>query len=194
MPSGLALVVSGARANDTFPRRLTRVCNYSADWTQWLPIMEAYQERRVCYFGTPQVNLICALNVSLGEILKEGMEARFARHRRLGKAVKAAVTALEMKQVPVSADRAATTLTAPYYPKGVDGSVLGHINKAGVILAGGLHPSIKTKYFRIGHMGVVNRADVLATVGAIEQGLCQVGYRFEAGVGLAAAQKVLACP
>jgi alanine-glyoxylate transaminase/serine-glyoxylate transaminase/serine-pyruvate transaminase len=96
-----------------------------------------------------------------------------------------------MAQVPVSADRGATTLTAPYYPKGVDASVLGHINKAGVILAGGLHPSIKAKYFRIGHMGAVNQADVLATVGAIEHGLGQVGYGFEAGAGLAAAQKVL---
>jgi alanine-glyoxylate transaminase/serine-glyoxylate transaminase/serine-pyruvate transaminase len=194
VPPGLALVVAGPRAVDTFRRRRTPVGNYYADWTQWLPIMEAYQERRASYFGTPPVNLICALNTSLGEILKEGMEARFARHRRLSIAVKAAVTALEMKQVPVSANRGATTLTAPYYPKGVDDSVLGHINEAGVILAGGLHPSIKAQYFRIGHMGAVNRADVLATVGAIEQGLCQVGYRFEAGAGLAAAQKVLSCP
>jgi alanine-glyoxylate transaminase/serine-glyoxylate transaminase/serine-pyruvate transaminase len=194
VPPGLALVVAGPRAIDTFRRRRTPVGNYYADWTQWLPIMEAYQERRASYFGTPPVNLICALNASLGEILNEGMEARFARHHRLSKAVKAAITALEMKQVPVSADRGATTLTAPYYPKGVDGSVLGHINKAGVILAGGLHPSIKAQYFRIGHMGAVNGADVLATIGAIEQGLCQVGYRFEAGAGLAGAQKVLSCP
>jgi alanine-glyoxylate transaminase/serine-glyoxylate transaminase/serine-pyruvate transaminase len=194
VPPGLALVVAGPRVIDTFRRRRTPVGNYYADWTQWLPIMEAYQERRPSYFGTPPVNLICALNVSLGDILEEGMDARFARHRRLSKAVKAAVTALEMKQVPVSADKGATTLTAPYYPKGVDGSVLGYINKAGVILAGGLHPSIKAEYFRIGHMGVVNGADVLATVGAIEQGLDQVGYRFEAGAGLAAAQEVLCCP
>jgi alanine-glyoxylate transaminase/serine-glyoxylate transaminase/serine-pyruvate transaminase len=156
--------------------------------------MEAYQDRRPSYFGTPPVNLIWALNASLGEILEEGMEARFARHRRLSKAVKAVVTALEMKQVPVSADKGVTTLTAPYYPKGVDGSVLGYINKAGVILAGGLHSSIKAEYFRIGHMGVVSGADVLATVGAMEQGLGQVGYRFEAGAGLAAAQEVLCCP
>jgi alanine-glyoxylate transaminase/serine-glyoxylate transaminase/serine-pyruvate transaminase len=194
VPPGLALVVAGPRALDAFRTRRTPVGSYYADWTQWLPIMEAYQERRASYFGTPPVNLICALNASLGEILKEGMEARFARHRRLSEATKAAVTALEMVQVPVCADRGATTLTAPYYPKGVDGSVLGHINRAGAILAGGLHPSIKADYFRIGHMGAVNRADVLATVGAIEQGLCQVGYRFEAGTGLAAAQKVLFGP
>jgi alanine-glyoxylate transaminase/serine-glyoxylate transaminase/serine-pyruvate transaminase len=69
--------------------------------------------------------------------------------------------------------------------------VLGAIKRAGVILAGGLHPAVKARYFRIGHMGAVSASDVLATVGAIEKGLAQVGYKFEPGVGLAAAQAVL---
>jgi alanine-glyoxylate transaminase/serine-glyoxylate transaminase/serine-pyruvate transaminase len=191
VPPGLALVVAGPRALDAFRQRKTPVGNYYADWTQWLPIMEGYESRQPRYFGTPAVNLIWALNVSLGQILDEGMEARFARHRRLSGAVKAAVTALGMKQVPVSPDKTATTLTAPYYPDGVDRTVLGYIKNAGVILAGGLHPEIKARYFRIGHMGVVSASDILATVGAIEQGLSQVGYEFEVGAGLAAAQEVL---
>jgi alanine-glyoxylate transaminase/serine-glyoxylate transaminase/serine-pyruvate transaminase len=153
--------------------------------------MQAYEERRPAYFGTPAVNLIWALNVSLGQILEEGMEARFARHRRLSAALKAAVAALGMDQVPVAPGRTATTLTAPYYPGGVDASVLAHINRAGVILAGGLHPEIKARYFRIGHMGAVTASDILATVGAIEQGLAAVGYPFEPGAGLAAAQRAL---
>ena len=96
-----------------------------------------------------------------------------------------------MAQVPVSADVAANTLTAPYFPEGVDRSVLGHIREAGVILAGGLHPEIKDRYFRVGHMGVVNDSDVRATLGAIEKGLTEAGYAFRPGEGLAAAQKVL---
>jgi len=40
-------------------------------------------------------------------------------------------------------------------------------------------------------MGVVSASDILATVGAIEKGLAQVGYKFKAGTGLAAAQAVL---
>ena len=120
------------------------------------------------------------------------MDARFARHRALSRALKAAITALGMKQVPVSSEVTATTLTVPYYPGGVDSSLLGHITKAGVILAGGLYPTIKDQYFRIGHMGAVTGSDILATVGAIEKGLAQVGYKFEAGVGMAAAQAVLA--
>jgi alanine-glyoxylate transaminase/serine-glyoxylate transaminase/serine-pyruvate transaminase len=191
VPPGLALVVAGPRAIDAFRRRKAPVGNYYADWTLWLPIMEAYEARRSGYFGTPPVNLIWALNVSLGQILDEGMDARFARHRRLSAALKAAVTALGMEQVPVSADRAAATLTAPYYPEGVDRTVLGYIKEAGVILAGGLHPAIRERYFRIGHMGAVSVSDVMATVGAIEQGLAQVGYEFEPGASLAAAQAAL---
>jgi len=191
VPPGLALVVAGPRALDAFRNRKTPVGNYYADWTQWLSIMEAYETRQPGYFGTPPVNLIWALNVSLGQILDEGMDARFARHRRLSEALKAAVTALGMKQVPVSPDKTATTLTAPYYPDGVDRTMLAHVKEAGVILAGGLHPEIKARYFRIGHMGAVSASDVLATVGAIEKGLAQVGHKFEPGVGLAAAQALL---
>lgn len=191
VPPGLALVVAGPRAMEAFRKRKTPVANYYADWTNWLPIMEAYEARQPSYFGTPAVNLIWALNVSLGQILEEGMDARFARHRRLSEALKAAITALGLKQVPVSADKTATTITAPYYPQGVDSKVLRYIEEAGVILAGGLHPAIKAQYFRIGHMGAVSASDILATVGAIEQGLARTGYKFEAGAGLAAAQKVL---
>ncbi|MGQ9600952.1 MAG: pyridoxal-phosphate-dependent aminotransferase family protein [Anaerolineae bacterium] len=190
-PPGLALVVAGPRAMDAFRKRKTPVGSYYADWTNWLPIMEAYEARRPSYFGTPAVNLIWALNVSLGQILEEGMETRFARHRKLDKAFKAAIRALGLKQVPVSPDKEATTLTAPYYPDGVDGTVLKRISEAGVILAGGLHPAIKDRYFRVGHMGAVSASDILTTVGAIEKGLAQAGYKFEPGAGLAAAQAIL---
>jgi len=190
-PPGLALVVAGPRALEAFRSRKVPVGNYYADWTEWLPIMQAYEARRPAYFGTPPVNLLWALNVSLGQILDEGMEPRFARHRRLSAAFKAAITALRMKQVPVSADTMAATLTAPYYPEGVTSALLGHVNQAGAILAGGLHPAIKDRYFRIGHMGAVSASDILTTIGAIEQGLAQVGYQFEPGAGLAAAQELL---
>ncbi|MFQ6100755.1 MAG: pyridoxal-phosphate-dependent aminotransferase family protein [Anaerolineae bacterium] len=191
VPPGLALLVAGPRAMDAFRNRKTPVGCYYADWTQWLPVMEAYEARQPGYYGTPPVNLIWALDVSLGQILDEGMDARFTRHRRLSKAFKAAVAALGMNQVPVGPARTATTLTALYYPAGVDRTVLVHIKDAGVIVAGGLHPAIKARYFRVGHMGAVTASDILTTVGAIEYGLAQVGYEFELGAGLAAAQSVL---
>jgi len=189
VPPGLALLVAGPRAMDAFGKRKTPVRNYYADWSNWLPVMEAYEARRPSYFGTPAVNLIWALNVSLGQILAERMEVRFARHWALSRACKAAVAALGLAQVPMEPAFAANTMTAPYYPAGITAAdLLPRIKAAGAVLAGGLHPEIKAKYFRIGHMGPTNLGDVLATVGALEAGLAGCGYAFEPGAGVAAAQ------
>jgi len=191
VPPGLALLVASPAAIETFKKRRTPVGSYYSDWANWLPIMESYESRKAAYFGTQAVNLVWALNVSLEQILAEGMDKRFARHRLMSDALKAGMTALALKQIPVNADKAANTLTAPYFPEGVTGSVLPLIVESGVILAGGLLPEIRDRYFRIGHMGVVSASDILATVGAIEAGLAQAGYTFEHGAGLAAAQAVL---
>ncbi len=189
VPPGLALVVAGPRALQSFKARKTPVMSYYSDWTNWLPIMEAYEGRKPSYFGTPAVNLVFALNVSLDQILKEGLDARFKRHRALGAAVQAALKSLELDQVPTQAEFAAHTLSAPRYPQGITpADLLPKVQKAGVTLAGGLHPAIRAEYFRIGHMGPTNSGDVLATIGAIETALQQCGYTFASGSGVAAAQ------
>lgn len=84
---------------------------------------------------------------------------------------------------------AANTMTAPYYPAGITAAdLLRRIKAAGAVVAGGLHPEIRAKYFRIGHMGPTKLGDVLATVEAVEAGLAGCGYAFEPGAGVAAAQ------
>ncbi len=192
VPPGLALLVVSPKALSTWRKRNTPVANYYADWANWLPVMEAYEARRPSYFGTPAVNLICALHVSLGIILKEGMKTRLLRHYKLGKACKAAINVLGLDQVPTDPAHAAATLTAPYYPKGVTGTeLLPKVKAAGAILAGGLHPEIKDRYFRVGHMGATNPGDLLATIGAIETALLECGHNCELGAGVAAAQRVL---
>ena len=191
VPPGLALLVASQKAISVWKSRKTPVLNYYGDWENWLPIMEAYEARKPSYFGTPAVNLVCALEVSLKQIVAEGMDARFARHHKLGKACQAAIVALGMKQVPMN-KHAASTLSAPCFPKGIAGAdLLPKIAAAGVILAGGLHPDIKGDYFRIGHMGSVNAGDVLAVIGAIETSLHACGYQFEPGAGLAAVQQAM---
>src|SRR5512139_4059252 len=189
VPPGLALLVASQRAMQAFKQRKAPVLSYYSDWTNWLPIMEAYEARKPGYFGTPAVNLIFALNVSLDQIQKEGLEARFKRHHAIGASVQAALKALELEQVPVKEEFAAHTLSAPRYPQGVtQADLLPKVLKAGAILAGGLHPAIRAEYFRIGHMGPTNVGDVLATIGAIEMALAQCGYAFTSGAGVAAAQ------
>jgi len=192
VPPGLALLVASSRAIDAFKARKSPVRAYYCDWQYWLPVMEAYEARKAAYFGTPPVNLVRALNVSLGQILSEGMDARFARHAKNARAFRAGLTAMGVKFVPAREEIYANTLTAAWYPEGIDASVLGHIAAEGAVLAGGLHPAIKTKYFRIGHMGMSDASEILATLGAIERGFARAGYRFSSGSAVAAAQAVLA--
>ena len=191
VPPGLAIVVAGPRAMEAFRKRTTPVGSFYADWTEWLPIMQSYEGRKPSYFATPAVNLVWALNVSLKGILSEGMDARFARHRRLSGAFKAGIGALGLRQLPVRPELLATTLSAVYYPQGVDKGVLKLIDEAGVIVAGGLHPAVRDQYFRVGHMGAVSAGDIIATLSAIEAGLVRAGYKFEQGAGVAAVQHVL---
>lgn len=189
VPPGLALLMIGPRALEAFHNRTAPVLNYYADWSNWLPIMQAYEARKASYFGTPAVNLIFALNVSLGQILAESMSKRVARHIAISQACKAGIEALGMDQVPLRPEYAAHTLSAPRYPKGVNGAdFLNRVSQAGVTLAGGLHPAIRSEYFRIGHMGAVTLADILATISAIESALVGCGYTFAPGAGVAAAQ------
>jgi alanine-glyoxylate transaminase/serine-glyoxylate transaminase/serine-pyruvate transaminase len=189
VPPGLALLMIGPHALQKFQKRTSPVLNYYSDWTNWLPIMQAYEARKPGYFGTPPVNLIFALNVSLGQILAEGMSKRYARHITISRACKAGVQALGLSQVPLTAEFSAHTLTAPRYPQGVNGAdFLAGVLKAGVTLAGGLHPTIRTEYFRIGHMGAATLADILVTISAIENALMDCGYKFTRNTGVEAAQ------
>lgn len=192
VPPGLALFVVSQQAMNIWRDRKTPVGSYYSDWSNWLPVMESYEKRKPSYFGTPAVNLVAALEVSLQQILKEGLMARFERHRKTGAAFRAAIRSLGMQQLAVEDSIASNTLSAPRYPEGINGSeLLRHIHGAGVILAGGLLPEIKDKYFRIGHMGSVNRGDIVTTISALEFGFEQLGYEFTPGSGVNAALKCL---
>jgi alanine-glyoxylate transaminase/serine-glyoxylate transaminase/serine-pyruvate transaminase len=194
VPPGLALLSVSRRALDSWRARRTPVRSLYADFAEWLPIMEAYEAGRAAYFATPPVNLVYALEVSLGQLLREGMEARFARHRRMAGAFRAAWRTLGLRTLPTSESVAAHTLSALYFPEGVDSAWVGKVREQGVVLAGGLHPQLKTRYFRVGHMNVVSPGDVLATVGAIERALAVAGHRIAPGAAVAAAQAALLPP
>jgi len=186
VPPGLALLVASQNAIQVFERRKNTVANYYADWTNWLPIMKAYENKQASYFATPAVNLVIALEKSLQLIIKEDLDNRFDRHRRAGNTMRAAMKALGLELLSKNEQTSANTLSAPLYPSYIDSTTfLQEISREGIVLAGGLLPELKDQYFRIGHMGSVNKGDLLATVGAIETVLKNKGYVFELGSGTA---------
>ncbi|MCY2687427.1 pyridoxal-phosphate-dependent aminotransferase family protein [Salinimicrobium sp. TH3] len=192
VPPGLALLIASQKAMEVWKKRKMPVSNYYADWNNWLPIMKAYEERRPSYFGTPAVNLIVALEASLKIIAAEGVEERVKRHQILAKAFREGVSSLDLEILPERNEIAANTLTAVYYPEGMDGTaLLSKVAESDVILAGGLLSEIKTNYFRIGHMGSVSANDLIAVLGALERALSELGHDINSGKSLQAFQNVL---
>jgi aspartate aminotransferase-like enzyme len=64
------------------------------------------------------------------------------------------------------------------------------MKKCGIVVAATLGP-LKGKGFRVGHMGNVNQNDIFSLITAIETSLKRLGYEFEMGTGIAAAQEKL---
>ncbi|KAJ3037476.1 hypothetical protein HDV00_001651 [Rhizophlyctis rosea] len=176
VPPGLAIMVVSTRALQVSQTRKSKPTTYFASWKKWLPIMQSYEARKPSYFATPAVQLVMALEVSLGQLVKEGMDDRFRRHKEQAKVVKDRLEGLGCKLVAVGRDVAANTLTAAYYPDGVDGpTLLKKIGEKGIVVAGGLHPAHGTKYFRVGHMNVSavdpSLGHITKTLDAIEASL-----------------------
>jgi alanine-glyoxylate transaminase / serine-glyoxylate transaminase / serine-pyruvate transaminase len=192
VPPGLAMVMASPDAMAAWRSRKNPVGSLYLDFGEWLPIMESYERGSPQYFATPAVNLVAALEVSLGRICAEGIDARAARHERVAGAFRAAWRAMRLSVLPKSEEISAHTMSAVWYPEAVDASFVGRAREQGVVLAGGLHPGAKTKYFRVGHMGAVDASDTVATVAAIERAMALSGHRLEPGVAIAAAQAVLA--
>ncbi|KAJ3373470.1 hypothetical protein HDU91_000085 [Kappamyces sp. JEL0680] len=155
VPPGLALMVVSQRALAVAQNRKAPPTTYFGSFKKWLPIMQKYEARQPSYFATPPVQLILALEVSLNQFMKQGMEHRFAAHVKASQKFKAACERFGLKLVPVNDAVAANTLTALYYPDGVaGGELLKLLSAGGIVVAGGLHPNHNTKYFRVGHMNV----------------------------------------
>lgn len=191
-PPGLAILVASERAIEAWHGRKAPVASLYADFAEWLPIMSAYVARKPMYFATPPVNLIEALDASLGALLAEGMHARFRTHEKTARVFRAAWKALDLQPLCAREEDSANTLSALFYPKGIGPTLVGAVRAEGVVIAGGLHAELGPKYFRVGHMGLCRPSDVLATVGAIERALAKLGYAPRpVGVGVAAAEAAL---
>jgi alanine-glyoxylate transaminase/serine-glyoxylate transaminase/serine-pyruvate transaminase len=192
MPAGLALLVVSERAMAA-RKALSQAPPMYLDWLEWLPVMQAYEERRPAYFSTPPTNLILGLDVALRQILAEGIEARFELHRRCAQAMRAAWSTMGLSMIPSSEGLTANTLSAIRYPEGIDATLVAEIGKRGVVVAGGLHSEIRTQYFRVGHMGyAATRPEMLLqTLEAVGTALLARGAKLDLAASLDAAQAIL---
>lgn len=130
---------------------------------------------------TPAVPLHAACVEALELVFAEGLEARYARTRRLAKACRAAAEAagLEMPAAPAARS---DTVTAIRYPEGIqDPDVRPALRERfGVVVAGAQGPW-KGRVVRIGHMAQTTWAELAAGWAALDAALRAAGHRLPEG-------------
>jgi aspartate aminotransferase-like enzyme len=186
-PPGLAFASVSERAFET-GRRATSP-RYYFDWER----TRAAQERGENPFS-PAISLYLGLDVALGMIIEEGLEAAHERHVRLGRACRAGVKAMGLELFSPDEDRAAV-VTAIRMPPDVDGQgvVLSMRERSGVTIIGG-QGELRGKIVRIGHIGYVDVFDVTTALAALEVAMAETGADIERSAAVTAALEAFAEP
>ncbi len=183
-PPGLSPVTFGPRALEAIRRRKTKVQSWYLD----VSMIQHYWDQEHSYHHTAPISMIYALREGLCLVQEEGLEARWARHLRNQRALKAGLTALGLQYTAVEG-RQLPQLHAVRIPAGVDDGAVRKrlLTEFGIEIGGGLG-DLKGKAWRIGLMGHNSRPNcVLLFLAALEQCLIGQGAKVAPGAGVAAA-------
>jgi serine---pyruvate transaminase len=176
-PPGLAFVSVSAAALEAATRATSP--RYVLDWER----TRKAQAKLDAPF-TPAVSIVRALDVALGLLLAEGLEAAFDRHARLGRACREGAKAMGLELFSPDEERSAV-VTAIRTPEGVDATeiVAALRDRFGITIANG-QGTLKGKIFRIGHIGWFDVFDITTALAAVELVLADAGAEVERGVAV----------
>lgn len=182
---GIAIVWAGPRAMER-RQSLGTIPEFYVDFDKWLPIMKDPGK----YFATPAINLVWAMKESIRLIKEEGLESRYARHRKVAKAMQTALQSLGFKILAKEGYRA-VTLSNLIYPEGINDLEFRKIlAEEGIVVAGGLGP-YAGKLFRLGHMGNIDVHDLVCALACVERAMYRVGQNIELGKSVGILMKEL---
>jgi alanine-glyoxylate transaminase/serine-glyoxylate transaminase/serine-pyruvate transaminase len=144
---------------------------------------------------TPNTNLLYGLAEACDMVLDPqhgGLPAVFARHKRWGEGVRAAVKAWGLEVQCVDPAVYSPVLTGVMLPEGVDADAVRRLiyERFDLSLGMGLG-KVKGRMFRIGHLGDCNDLTLMAALSGCEMGLKLSGVKL-AGSGVAAAMDFFA--
>ena len=133
---------------------------------------------------TPPVSLVAGLDVALGILLDQGLDAVFERHVRLGRACREGAKAMGLELFSPDEDRSAV-VTAIRAPDGIDATKLVRSlrDRFGITIANG-QGVLKGKIFRIGHIGYFDVFDITTALAAVELVLADLGAEIERGIAV----------
>ncbi len=166
-PPGLAPVTFGARAVARMEARRSKVPSWYLDVSM---LRDYWAESRRTYHHTAPISMNYALHRALALVLEEGLEARWARHRRHSRALGSGLAELGFRPFAAAGHRL-PMLNSVHLPESVDDAAIRRrlLDEHDIEIGGGLG-SLAGKVWRIGLMGESCRRDcVLALLGALDQ-------------------------
>jgi alanine-glyoxylate transaminase/serine-glyoxylate transaminase/serine-pyruvate transaminase len=184
-PPGLAPLTLSPRALDAVKARKTKVQSWYLDLSM---IADYWAEGKRAYHHTAPISMVYAIREALRIVLEEGLQARFARHRRHSAALMAGLARLGCTPNAAEGHRL-PSLNCVQTPPGVDEAPIRKelLTGASIEIGGGLGPLVG-KVWRIGLMGESARQEnVLAVLAALEQALARAGRSIEPGAAVTAA-------
>ena len=174
LPPGLGIIFFGKRAWEAQSR-----CKTPRFYLDLAKARKSLAENTTPF--TPNVSLICGLNVSLELIEQAGVNQIYERHQKLRDALRAGLKAMAL-QLLVADNDASPTITSILPPSGIAVADIrkGLKQEFRIIVADG-QESLKGKIFRIGHMGYVFERDILMTLASLESVLKSLGHDCTSG-------------
>jgi len=159
-------------------------------WYLDIGLLEGYWGDERSYHHTAPISNVYALREALRLVAEEGIEARWARHRRVAGALKAGLTAMGLEMLAEDSWWL-PSLNAVRVPEGVDAKRVTArlLAEHGIEIAGGLG-DLAGRIFRIGCMGHACRpGNVLRVLAALGAVLRSEGADVDVAAGLAAAEQ-----
>ncbi|MBI4234427.1 MAG: alanine--glyoxylate aminotransferase family protein [Chloroflexi bacterium] len=189
-PPGLAPITVSTRAMESIRNRREKPRSWYLD----VGLLSQYWAtgQRV-YHHTAPISMIYALREALRMLMEEGLERRWERHQRNGRALRAGLEALGLRLL-VPEEWCTYQLTAVVVPEGVEDVAcrMALLREYNIEVGGGLG-KLRGKIWRIGLMGEsCSPANVFLLLSALEALLPRFGFEVPAGAGVAAASKTLA--
>jgi len=138
---------------------------------------------------TSAITLVIGLKKAVEAINAKGVDKVVEEHTAQAEAFRAAARAMGLGIFSKSPSNAVSGVNSP---EGIDADAIIKLLKTeyGVTFAGG-QEHLKGKIFRAAHMGGIDREHTIESIKALEGALAKLGYKFSAGSGVGAAEKIL---
>ncbi|MDG7011973.1 MAG: alanine--glyoxylate aminotransferase family protein [Nitrososphaerota archaeon] len=147
---GAVLVAASARAMEHMEGRKSPIESYYMSLLRWKPIMDDPK----MYLATPATQVLLALREAMLEVKEEGIERRWARHRKLAEMAQDMVEGWGQKFVAEEGHRA-DTVTSFWVKDGTAGPIQRALEaEHRVMVSRGIYDD-KDRMIRIGHFGIL---------------------------------------